>query len=149
MLEFIEAPGTQDDRANLQLARAIRAHGLATRVAAGGSVRSGAVELFLAGVTREIADGSEFAVHAWLDDWGRGAEDYPSGAAEHRRYLDFYVEMGMNDQQAAQFYAMTNSVPFEQARWLSGVEMRKWMRAGGEKPDREDLAYLDSSVLLP
>ena len=126
-LEFVEAPGTHDDRANLALGRAIRARGIATRAKDGGSVRSGAVELFLAGTIRDIAPGSEFAVHGWLDDWGRGAEDYPAGAPEHRRYLDYYMEMGMEEMQARRFYAMTNSVPFEDARWLTGHEMQEWM----------------------
>ncbi|WP_338241539.1 alpha/beta hydrolase [Aurantiacibacter hainanensis] len=146
-LEFVEAPGTHDDRANLALGRTIRARGIATRAAEGGSVRSGAVELFLAGTKREIAPGSEFAVHGWLDDWGRGAEDYPAGAPEHRRYIDYYVEMGMDDVQAREFYAMTNSVPFEQARWLTGREMREWVGegAGGSREIGavEALAHLD------
>lgn len=126
-LEFVEAPGTYDDRANLRLGRMIRAAGLATRVSEGGSVRSGAVELFLAGTTREIAPQAEFAVHGWLDDWGRGAGDYPKGAPEHRRYLDYYTEMGMEESAAQTFYAMTNSVPFEQARWMTGGEMLGWI----------------------
>ena len=127
VLEFVEAPGTQDDRANLRLGRMIREHGLVTRAPAGGSIRSGAVELFLAGARREIDEQSEFAVHGWLDDWGRGAEDYPANAPEHARYLDFYAEMGMGAEQAAAFYAMTNSVPFEDALWLTGAQMRGWI----------------------
>lgn len=155
VLDFVEAPGTHDDRANLVLGRMIREHGIATRVEDGGSVRSGAVELFLAGATREIELGSEFAVHGWLDDWGRGAEDYPAGAPEHRRYLDYYVEMGMDRVEAEAFYAMTNSVPFEDARWLTGAEMRGWLddqsdvaetpAAEGELPR---LAYLDLAPVL-
>lgn len=150
-LDFVEAPGTHDDRANLALGRTIRARGIATRAGEGGSVRSGAVELFLAGASREIAPGSEFAVHGWLDDWGRGAEDYPAGAPEHRRYLDYYVEMGMDQGQARAFYAMTNSVPYEQALWLTGNEMRAWVAgAEGEQDGDEtrDLAYLDFEPVL-
>jgi hypothetical protein len=150
-LEFVEAPGTHDDRANLALGRAIRARGIATRAGEGGSIRSGAVELFLAGAVREIEPGSEFAVHGWLDDWGRGAEDYPAGAPEHRRYLDYYVEMGMEEAQAQRFYAMTNSVPFEDALWLTGSEMRAWV-AGAEtaqhSSDGPGLAYLDFEPVL-
>lgn len=154
-LEFVEAPGTYDDRANLRLGRMIRNSGISTRVQDGGSIRSGAVELFLAGATREIHEGSEFAVHGWLDDWGRGAEDYPAGAPEHRRYLDYYVEMGMEEAQARAFYAMTNSVPFEEAMWLTGSEMRNWMHDAsneGTLADAEDaqagLAYLDFEPVL-
>lgn len=129
-LEFIEAPGTHDDRANLRLGRMIRESGIATHAPEGGSIRSGAVELFVAGVRREIDENSEFAVHGWLDDRGFGAEDYPMSAPEHRRYLDYYAEMGMNEQEAAAFYAMTNSVPFEDALWLTGSEMRGWVDGG-------------------
>ncbi len=149
-LEFVEAPGTHDDRANLALGRTIRARGMSTRARDGGSVRSGAVELFLAGTTRQIAPGSEFAVHGWLDDAGRGAEDYPADAPEHRRYLDYYMEMGMNESQAREFYAMTNSVPFEDALWLTGSEMRAWVavREGEDAIGAKTLAYLDSEPAI-
>ncbi|MDE1467249.1 alpha/beta hydrolase [Aurantiacibacter sp. D1-12] len=131
VLEFVEAPGTHDDLANFRVARMVRENGIATRVPEGGSVRSGAVELFLAGVTREIDADSTFAVHGWLDEYGRGAEDYPMHAPEHRRYLDYYAEMGMGEEQARAFYAMTNSVPFEQALWMSGEEMQAWVNESG------------------
>lgn len=146
-LQFVEAPGTHDDRANLALGRMLRERGIATEVAEGGSVRSGAVELFIAGVSRRIAPDAEFAVHGWLDDWGRGAEDYPAGAPEHRRYLDYYAEMGMGESEARAFYAMTNSVPFESARWMTGSEMQAWLGAE-QKVALPRLAFLDLGTTL-
>lgn len=126
-LRFVECPGTYDDRANLALGRMIRAAGIAAHVPAGGSVRSGAVELLLAGASLTIDDGARFAVHAWLDEYGRGASDYAADSPEHRKYFAYYREMGMDARQAASFYAMTNSTPFERPRWLSGAEMRGWV----------------------
>lgn len=131
-LEFVECPGTLDDWANLRLGRMIRARGIAAVVPRGGSVRSGAVELFLAGAERYIADGAEFAVHAWLDERGLGAWDYAADSPEHQKYLAYYRDMGMSAEQAARFYAFTNSVPFEEAVWLTGSEMRGWI--GGAAP---------------
>lgn len=126
-LEMIECPGTEDDFANLRLGRMIRERGIATRVPRGGSVRSGAVELFLAGVRRYADSGAEFAVHSWIDDSGREAADYSAEAPENRRYLDYYRQMGMNTNEARAFYAMTNSVPFESALWFGAAEMGRWV----------------------
>jgi hypothetical protein len=128
LIELIECPGTEDDRANLRLGRMIRARGLTTHVPAGGSVRSGGVELFLAGTTRIADPGAEFAVHSWEDDRGHQAGDYPQAAPENRKYLDYYREMGMSEPEAAGFYAMTNSVPFENARWFGAEEMGRWVK---------------------
>lgn len=149
-LVFIECPGTYDDRANLALGRMIRAAGLAAWVPDGGSVRSGAVELVLAGTTLTIDDGAEFAVHAWEDEDGYEAGDYAADSPENRKYLAYYREMGMSAPAAAKFYAMTNSVPFEDARWLDGAEMRRWV--GREPQDGAEpgprLAYLDLGSAL-
>jgi len=125
-LDMVECPGTRDDRANLQVGRMIRAAGLVTHVPAVGSVRSGAVELFLAGVERDIAQGAEFAVHSWMDAYGREADDFGMHAQENRQYLDYYREMGMSAEQARSFYAFTNSVPHARALWLDASDMRRW-----------------------
>jgi hypothetical protein len=91
-------------------------------------VRSGAVELFLAGARRIAEPGAEFAVHAWMDNEGLQATDYSLAAPENARYLTYYRQMGMNNEEATAFYAMTISVPFEQARWLDASEMANWVR---------------------
>ena len=64
--------------------------------------------------------------------------------------------MGMSDSRAAAFYAMTNSVPFEAARWLDAAAMRHWVEARpalegkpGEAPgEQPQLANLDLSPTL-
>lgn len=149
-LEFLECPGTEDDRANLATGRLIRAAGLETHVPADGSVRSGAVELFLAGQTRSIEDGAEFAVHSWLDESGREADDYPADSPEHLTYLRYYREMGLEEGQAKAFYDMTNSVPNESALWLTAQDMRGWLgdapqgTVTAQAPTQEPrISYLD------
>ncbi len=127
-IEMIEVPGTEDDRANLKLGRMIRARGMTTHVPAGGSVRSGGVELFLAGKSRIADPGAEFAVHAWADEDGREPGDYPADAPENRAYIEYYKDMGMADGDARAFYAMTNSVPNADAKWMTADDMGKWVR---------------------
>lgn len=126
-LSLVECPGTDDDRANMRLGRMIRAAGIATHVPAHGSVRSGAVEVFLAGVERRIDDGAEFAVHSWLDDRGRQPHHFAADSPENRIYLDYYTEMGMAKDEARAFYDMTNSVEHADAKWLTAQDMRSWI----------------------
>lgn len=121
-IEMIDCPGTNDDTANLRLGRMIRRAGLNTHVPADGSVRSGAVELFLAGKHRTAEVGAEFAVHSWLDADGKEADDVAENDPVNLAYLAYYREMGMSDQQARAFYAMTNSAPHEGALWLTESE---------------------------
>lgn len=134
-IEMIDCPGTEDDLANLEVGRMIRAHGIVTHVPANGSVRSGGVELFLAGVRRYADPGSEFAVHSWQDDTGMEPADYAANAPENRRYIDYYRLMGMGAEQAKAFYAMTNSVPFSSARWFGAGEMAGWVQLDDVKVD--------------
>ncbi len=140
-LDMVECPGTLDDRANMQLGRMIREAGIATYVPAIGSVRSGAVELFLAGVERKVENGAEFAVHSWRDEWGREADDFAPDAPENRKYIDYYREMGMSVAQARAFYDMTNSVPHHRARWLNAGDMRPWIVAARKIGPSPRLAY--------
>ncbi|MBB3034750.1 alpha/beta hydrolase [Alteriqipengyuania lutimaris] len=159
-LDMLEAPGTENDRANLEVGRMIRDAGLTTRVPRGGSVRSGAVELFLAGARREVEDGARFAVHSWRDNRGREADDFAPDAPEHRYYLDYYREMGMSEAGARDFYAMTNAVPHAGARWLDAGDMRGWLARTIEQAANDNgtdnttgiaprIAYLDLTVATP
>ena len=135
LIEMIECPGTEDDLANMRLGRMIRERGIATLVPRGGSVRSGGVELFLAGARRYAEPGAEFAVHSWLDDDGREASDFAADAPVNRRYIAYYRQMGLSEAQATAFYAMTNSVPFDSALWLDGDDMARFVALDSKSDD--------------
>ena len=125
-IEMIECPGTSDDTANLRLGRMIRRAGLDTYVPEGGSVRSGAVELFLAGKHRRADSGAQFAVHSWQDSDGFEPSDVAENDPVNLAYLAYYREMGLSDPQARAFYAMTNAVPHDEALWLSKDEFARY-----------------------
>jgi hypothetical protein len=126
-IEMVECPGTSDDTANLRLGRMIRRAGLDTHVPDGGSVRSGAVELFLAGKRRHAEPGAQFAVHSWQDSDGFEPSDVADNDPVNLAYLAYYREMGLSDGQARQFYAMTNAVPHDEALWLSVGEFARYV----------------------
>ena len=125
-IEMLDCDGSVDEAANLRLARMIRRAGISTNVPAHGSVRSGAVELFLAGATRTADPEAEFIVHSWIDEDGRQAGDYPASDPVHAEYLDYYAEMGVPLPTARAFYALTNSVPFSEQLRLSRGDMARF-----------------------
>lgn len=143
VLSFVDAPGTVNDVANLKLGRRIRASGLSTYIPANGSARSGAVELFLAGKERKMEAGALFAVHAWLDNYGREPSSFAENDPVNRLYLDYYVEMGMSEADARAFYAMTNSVPHHSALWFGPDQMRRWLKSDAvNEPAERKLAQI-------
>ncbi len=122
-LVMVECPGSVDEEANHRLAREVRAAALTTRVPAGGSVRSGAVDLFLAGVRREAAPDAEFGVHAWRDEEGHGPQDYAANDPVNTEYIDYYRDMGLSADTARRFYALTNASDFDHVRYLNANDM--------------------------
>ena len=167
-LELVDVAGTRNDIANMKVGRMIREAQLTTHVPAHGSVRSGGVELVLAGIRQQIDDGATFAVHSWRDSLGKQASDYAMDHEVHRLYLDYYAEMGMDAQEARAFYRMTNSVAHQGALWLDAGEMRRWApetdvsdagiptqpaleyaAIGGNIAGSATLSMVDSSVALP
>lgn len=122
-LRMVECPGSEDEAANLVLARMVRAARIDTLVPQGCSVRSGAVELFLAGVRRQADSRAEFAVHSWRDELGREADDFAADDPVHGEYMDFYREMGIGEDKARTFYALTSSVSFDDALYLAPLQL--------------------------
>jgi hypothetical protein len=127
VLKMMNCPGTRDDVANLRLGRMIHAQGMATSVPASGSVRSGAVELFIAGVRRTVSSTAEFAVHSWIDEKGREAQVFAENDPVNRTYIAYYRDMGLSDEQANAFYALTNSVRNNRALWIGSDEIARYV----------------------
>lgn len=126
-LELVDCPGSLDEEANLRLARMVRRAGLATHIPEGGSVRSGAVELFLAGVIRSAHPTAEFGVHSWRDETGLEAGDYAADDPVHAEYLDYYREMGLDAAAARAFYAMTNASGYDDIRYLTKTDIARYV----------------------
>lgn len=131
-LVMINCPGSEDDDANLKLARMIRHAGIDTVLPTGGSIRSGAVELFLAGRNRIAQPGATIGVHSWVDENGYEATDYPPTDPVHSTYIRYYVDMGMAPSLAKAFYDFTNrAAPSSYMHFMSSAEVRKFRLVTG------------------
>jgi hypothetical protein len=126
-IDIIDCPGTDDDTAIFSIARMIRKANIATNVPNGGSVRSGGVELFLAGVRRHADPNAEFVVHSWRDEDGLEADDVAANDPLNLEYINYYREIGMDEKKARAFYALTNSVPHDDALYLKAGDIAAYV----------------------
>ena len=125
-ISMIDCPGTENDDANLEVARMIRKAGISTHVPANGSVRSGGVELFLAGLKRTYEKGAQFGVHSWIDEDGMQAHDVPANDPINAAYISYYQEVGLPPQTARAFYAFTNQTAFDSIHYMSEQELARF-----------------------
>lgn len=126
LIKMLECAGTVDDEANLAVARMIRKAGISTHVPAGGSVRSGGVELFLAGVQRTHERGAEFGVHSWEDNEGHQARDVAASDPVNLEYVSYYQSIGLPKATAQAFYAFTNATPADQIHYMTESELARF-----------------------
>ena len=103
IINGIAASTSDDDEANLQAARLVNKAGLGTCVPENGEIYSGAVDFYLAGVVRRLADSAVVGVHSWATGDNIEGAALPMDDPQHQPYLDFYAEVGV----PADFYWFT------------------------------------------
>lgn len=122
-----DCPGSNDDEANLKVAKTIRQQRVAIHLPADAIIASGAVDLFLAGVTRTREAGSKIGVHAWADGNNKEATDFPKGHTEHQPYIDYYQEMGFSKENAEAFYYFTiHAAKAADIHWMTDEEIKQY-----------------------
>ena len=121
-LVMIEVPGSIDDEVNLEASKVIRTHGINTYIPENGMVASGGTDMFLAGVQRTAHITAKIGVHSW----GGGSEkatDLPKDHEEHKKYLDYYKEVGI----PAEFYWYTlEAAPADAIHWMLPHEIEQY-----------------------
>ncbi|MEM7040210.1 MAG: hypothetical protein AAF570_24795, partial [Bacteroidota bacterium] len=103
VIEMRNMPGSMDDETNVQLGRALYAAEINTHLGDGGSINSGAVDLFLAGRTRTRGSNIEVGVHSWASG-NQEATDFPESSSEHDLFINYYIDIGFSEQDARDFY---------------------------------------------
>ena len=100
-------PGSKNDEVNLKVSKKIHDHGVHMHLNSDSEIASGAVDMFLAGTTRSIDSGAKVGVHSWSGDGVDNAADLPQDDAQHQMFLDYYVSIGMTEQESRDFYFFT------------------------------------------
>ena len=119
-------PGSKDDETNLRLGLAVHKKGISTHVMDNGEIASGGVDFFLAGVKRTIGRNVKIGVHSWGGD-GMEASDLRRNHPEHRRYINYYTQIGFTPKQASDFYFFTiDAAPARDIHWMTPAEIERY-----------------------
>lgn len=126
LLIFKEAPGSDDDEVNVQVGRRLHEIALNTHVEDNGFIASGAVDLFLAGNIRSLGENARVGVHSWSDG-SKEATDFPRNANEHQLFIQYYLDIGLSQQLAEDFYFFTiNAAPAAEIHWMTEAEIEQY-----------------------
>ena len=90
-------PGSIDDVANLRAALYVNQFGLTTKLKKGSVIASGGTDFFVAGKNRIVDRGAMIGVHSWAEGNVK-AIDVPKDDPIHKRYLDFYKKVGIDEE---------------------------------------------------
>ncbi len=128
MLTMRDCPGSSDDEANLQVAREMRFQDLHIHLDFDSEIASGAVDMFFAGTRRTRDSGSKIGVHSWADGDGNEATDFLEDDEIHRGYIEYYMEMGLTENEASAFYFFTiNAAAAADIHWMTDQEVERYM----------------------
>ena len=121
-LVLTACPGSIDDETLVQIGRMVRSRGLNTHLLGNSVIASGAVDLFLAGVSRTMERGAVLGVHSWAD-MEYTATDIPVDHADHALYVDYVNEMLGDDA----FYWFTiAAAPANDIHWMTLKEVERF-----------------------
>ena len=121
-----KCPGSEDDTANLKVARKVSTQNIIIHLPADAEIASGAVDFYLAGITRTREAGSKIGVHSWSDG-NNDATSFPVGHANHQPYIDYYKEMGFSQADAEAFYYFTiNAAGASSIHWMTDEEVEQY-----------------------
>lgn len=117
-----KSSGSVNDDINMHTGRLIRGATLATHVPADGDINSGAVDLFVAGVTRTVENGGVLGVHSWCCENGVAADELSKDDAAHGPQLTYFREMLGDAGEEAYFFTL-EAAPSDDIHQLLRQEM--------------------------
>ncbi|MEM9600614.1 MAG: hypothetical protein AAF926_06300 [Pseudomonadota bacterium] len=121
-LVFTAMPGSLDDETTFAMGRWLREEGLNTHLTARSVIASGAVDLYLSGVSRTMEQGAQLGVHSW--GYGsKEATDFPKDDPAHELNKSYIVDLGVPEE----FYWFTiHQAPADAIYWMNEDEVARF-----------------------
>lgn len=125
-INIVNCDGSVDDEINLKLSKKVHDKKINIHLNDNGLIASGGTDFFIAGIKRTKGKNTKIGVHSWATD-NSTATDFPVGHVNHLPYTNYYVSVGMSQQQSQDFYYFTiNAAPANSMHWMTDSEIVKY-----------------------
>ncbi|MEE9380554.1 MAG: hypothetical protein V3V03_04030 [Hyphomonadaceae bacterium] len=120
---LLDMPGTDDVDATLETGMLLNRAGIKTYLTSHSSIASGAVDLFCAGVEREVEPGAQIGIHTWYNDDGTEGRFLSQDDPEHDTQLKFLSKTGCS--VGLYWFSLRAASPND-IHWMTKDEMESY-----------------------
>jgi len=118
--------GSLNDEINMHTGNLLRNAGLNTQIPQDGFAYSGGVDLFTAGVKRQVEANGTLGVHSWCCYQGKTADKLDKTSPAHHDQLNYFSKM-LGEDLGPEFYFYTlHASPFTDVHPMTRQEMQKY-----------------------
>ncbi|UPQ90142.1 hypothetical protein [Vibrio sinaloensis] len=117
--------GSLNDEINMHTGRLLRQSGLNTVIPRDGFAYSGGVDLFVAGVKRNVEPGAKVGVHSWCCIEGVTAADLPRNDPAHHDQLVYFNQM-LAEKGREFYYYTLHAAPYDGIHEMSDDEINEF-----------------------
>ncbi len=118
--------GSLNDEINMHTGNLLRNSGLNTKIPKDGYAYSGGVDLFAAGVKRQVEDNGILGVHSWCCSAGTTADKLPKNDNAHHDQVAYFTKM-LGKEIGPDFYFYTiHAAPFDNVHPMTRTEMKQY-----------------------
>ncbi|MDN3681854.1 hypothetical protein QWZ04_16230 [Vibrio tapetis subsp. quintayensis] len=115
--------GSLNDEINMHTGNLLRDSGLNTKIPNNGYAYSGGVDLFAAGVNRQVEGNGVLGVHSWCCSAGTTADKLPKDDDAHHDQVVYFTKM-LGKEVGPDFYFYTiHAAPFSSVHPMTRTEM--------------------------
>ncbi|SON52465.1 hypothetical protein [Vibrio tapetis] len=115
--------GSLNDEINMHTGNLLRNSGLNTTIPNNGYAYSGGVDLFAAGVNRQVKGNGILGVHSWCCSQGTTADKLPRNDDAHHDQVAYFTKM-LGKEIGPDFYFYTiHAAPFDDVHSMTRMEM--------------------------
>ncbi len=129
-VEIQECQGANDIESSRRLSLLINNKKINTHILDNGSVAVEGTDFFLAGNKRSTGTNAKLGVKCWsVESHGetKPATDFNLNHANHKPYMNYYVQIGFTRQEAKGFYLFTiNAANYKEIHWMTNKEIEQY-----------------------